>query len=405
MVETVYLLGAGFNYSVVHTHGVHRIRRPPLATNFFQVLFEDGRYEGLLEFIRNRIYVDILFDEIRRFWHLDLAALKREPFDIEECLTLFESQLLDEKEPESDRALTLQRARFALRSLLLMYLTDLLSDVNPTAQRFGLDVLRSKADVMTFNYDTMAEQAIASASGIGPKPMPDNWRRGGRLVNPLLDEDLDASHVTWRPHLAYSFKLDEVTLPVAGGSDYIEGDRYYSHPNNRLYQHSRVLKLHGSISWLQYTNIRFYEEPKREAPPGGIVSDHHPHYSWAMPPMKDSWVMEPVIIPPHLYKDFGEHPFPTVWSAALDTLKECKTLIVVGYSFPPSDFRTRRLFLEAFSSHELTRLVVVNPDPEVAKVVRRLSHYSGQPETYKDLRYFYGVPASWFDPPEVAEGT
>jgi hypothetical protein len=172
MVETVYLLGAGFNYSVVHTHGVHRIRRPPLATNFFQVLFEDGRYEGLLEFIRNRIYVDILFDEIRRFWHLDLAALKREPFDIEECLTLFESQLLDEKEPESDRALTLQRARFALRSLLLMYLTDLLSDVNPTAQRFGLDVLRSKADVMTFNYDTMAEQAIASASGeVVPVPV------------------------------------------------------------------------------------------------------------------------------------------------------------------------------------------------------------------------------------------
>jgi hypothetical protein len=40
--------------------------------------------------------------------------------------------------------------------------------------------------------------------------------------------------------------------------------------------------------------------------------------------------MEPVIIPPHLYKNFGEHPFPTIWSAALDTLKECKTLIVIG---------------------------------------------------------------------------
>jgi hypothetical protein len=180
MAETVYLLGAGFNYSVVHTHGVHRIRRPPLATNFFRVLFEDGSYEQLLEFMRNRIYVDILFDEIRRFWHLDLAALRSEPFDIEECLTLFESQLLDQKEPESDRALTLQRAIFTLRNLLLMYLADLLIDFNPITQRFGLDVLQSKADVLTFNYDTMAEEAIAHASGIGPRPMPDNWRGGGR---------------------------------------------------------------------------------------------------------------------------------------------------------------------------------------------------------------------------------
>jgi hypothetical protein len=237
MAETVYLIGAGFNYSVVDAHGFHIIRRPPLATNFFQVLFEDGRYEVYLETIKNQIYVDILFDEIRRFWHLDLAALKNEPFDIEECLTLFESQLLDEKEPESDRALALQRAIYALRNLLMMYLADLRSDFNPTALRFGLDVLQSRADVLTFNYDTMAEEAIASASHIGPKPMPDNWRRGGRLVNPLLDEDLDASHLMWRPHLAYSFKLDEVTLPVAGGSDYIGGHRYYSHPNNRLYEY------------------------------------------------------------------------------------------------------------------------------------------------------------------------
>src|SRR5829696_9218371 len=143
----------------------------------------------------------------------------------------------------------------------------------------------------------MAEEAIASASHIGPKPMPDNWRRGGRLVNPLLDEDLDASHLMWRPHLAYSFKLDEVTLPVAGGSDYIGGHRYYSHPNNRLYEYWRVLKLHGSINWLQYTNLRFPGEPKQEAPPEGLVLEHRPDYIWGMAPMKDSWLMEPVIIP------------------------------------------------------------------------------------------------------------
>jgi hypothetical protein len=92
MAEVVYLLGAGFNYSAVDPYGARRVRRPPLATNFFQVLLEDGSYERLLEFLRLRSFVDLLFEEIRRYWHLDLEALKTEPFDIEECLTLFESQ-------------------------------------------------------------------------------------------------------------------------------------------------------------------------------------------------------------------------------------------------------------------------------------------------------------------------
>jgi hypothetical protein len=105
MAEVIYLLGAGFNYGVVD---LRRGRRPPLARNFFQVLLQDGALEHRLEAIRQSIYIDILLGEIRRHWHLDLPALKTEPFDIEECLTLFESQLLDESDPH--RSLDLRRA-------------------------------------------------------------------------------------------------------------------------------------------------------------------------------------------------------------------------------------------------------------------------------------------------------
>jgi hypothetical protein len=289
-----------------------------------------------------------------------------------------------------------------------MYLAGLRSAYNPTTRRFGVEVWQTKADVITFNYDTIAEEAIASGSGRGSKLIPSTFLRGGRMLgNPLRDEDLDASWHPWRPHLAYGFKFDEVTLPAAGGSDYIQGDRYYSHPDNQLYGNSRILKLHGSINWLRYTNFRpfeAFEAPKEEAPPEGLVLDPAPNYWWAESPIKDSWLMEPVIIPPLLYKNFVEHPFRAVWPAALDALKECKTLIVVGYSFPPTDFRTRRLFLEAFSSHALTRLVVVNPDPTITKIASRLCHYSGQVETYNNLHSFYGVPASWLDSPAVKGG-
>jgi hypothetical protein len=193
-------------------------------------------------------------------------------------------------------------------------------------------------------------------------------------------------------------------LPVPGVPEYIEGSRYYSHPNNKLYEHSRVLKLHGCIDWLRYTDSRLYPGPESESPPAkGIVYQRFSQFRMGESPRVGSWFMEPVVIPPQLYKDYQRAPFPAIWSAALDSLKECETLVVVGYSFPPTDFRTRRLFLEAFSDHALTNLIVVNPDPSIAGIVRQLCHYSGPVVTCQDLPSFYGLPASYFDLLPVTE--
>jgi hypothetical protein len=200
------------------------------------------------------IYVDLLFEEIARYWHLDLEGLRTKPFDIEECLTLFESQAEDASDP--DRKLRLARASFALRQMLLTYLGDLShAGHTPTAHQFGTEVVATGADVLTFNYDTLAEEAIALASGVEPKPRPESLR-GPPDERQLSDDDLDASHFSWRPALASGFEFDEVSLPVAGVPPYVEGRRYYSHPNNKLYSATRVLKLHGSIDWLRYTDQR-----------------------------------------------------------------------------------------------------------------------------------------------------
>ena len=48
---------------------------------------------------------------------------------------------------------------------------------------------------------------------------------------------------------------------------------------------------------------------------------------------------------------------------AKDKLRACGRL-VGGYSFPPTDFATRRLFLEAFSNRTPVELVI-NPDTGV----------------------------------------
>lgn len=86
MADVVFLLGAGFNCSVVDPS---REATPPLARNFFQVLLGSRRYRDSLDVFRGRLFVDVLLEEIERYWKLDLDALKSTAFDIEECLTLF----------------------------------------------------------------------------------------------------------------------------------------------------------------------------------------------------------------------------------------------------------------------------------------------------------------------------
>ncbi len=397
MADVVYLLGAGFNCSVVDPS---RGFKAPLGRSFFQALLGSRRYRDGLDAFRGRLFVEILLEEIERYWKLDLDALKSTPFDIEECLTLFESQLADRLPDERD--LRLRRAAYALRNLLLTYLGEIShSGYTPIAQRFGSDVLALCADVLTFNYDTLAEEAIASASGVGPKPQPS--RDAG--VTPwdanVPESDLDASHLTWKSALACSFKFDEIDLPIAGIPPQVSGARYYGHPNNALYKRTRVLKLHGSIDWLKYTSLRFVppENEGQPAPPKpvGLVLERHPNYWLGESPTRNGWRMESVVIAPQLYKQYGEHPFPQVWAEAANTLSDCRTLIVVGYSFPPTDFRTRRLFLEAFSSHGLSQLVVVNPDTSVVGVVRKLTGYAGPVTSCDSLQSLYGLPLSWFD--------
>lgn len=73
-----------------------------------------------------------------------------------------------------------------------------------------------------------------------------------------------------------------------------------------------------------------------------------------------------------------------MWKKAKDALSCCKNLIVIGYSFPPTDFMTRRLFLEAFSNKTLNELIVVNPQRAAVKKVQNLCHFK-KPTRFTNL--------------------
>lgn len=386
--KVVYVLGAGFNCSILN---VTAQRSAPLARNFFRVLLKSPD-KLRLNSPNVRKVTEPLFAEIQRYWKLDTDALATKDFDIEECLTFFESRGLESNASESASISGLPT--YALRYLLLLYLSGMSrSGVHsPLSLPFGQAVLGGGADVITFNYDTLAEAAIELASGCNTvlsQPPPPS---GNPSTSEVDDRYLNHSHFSWNKCLAYGFEFDEVELPVAGNIHQVAGNRYYGHPSNKLYKERRALKLHGSIDWLRYTKVPrmvLHGGDVSLTLPAGILLSRATDYWDGELPTRDGLYMDPEIIPPQLFKAYNHEPYSSVWREALNSLSECEELFVIGYSFPPTDFRTRRLFLEAFSDHALRKLTVVNPDLSVVQLVRDLAHYQGPVLTCDSLQALY----------------
>jgi hypothetical protein len=95
-------------------------------------------------------------------------------------------------------------------------------------------------------------------------------------------------------------------------------------------------------------------------------------------PDHDGWFVTPLIITPVLYKDeyYDKKPFSEIWEMAKRVLSKCSKLVIIGYSFSPTDFSTKHLLIESLMGNDLVELVVVNPNHNVVKVVKELCNFN-----------------------------
>jgi len=97
----------------------------------------------------------------------------------------------------------------------------------------------------------------------------------------------------------------------------------------------------------------------------------------------------PLILTPVLNKPYDQHSvFRTVWAEARRELKECRRLVVGGYSFPPTDFHVRHLLRETFADKGPEDLCIINPDPNVVSTVKDLCNYPKAVTVCKDSEEF-----------------
>lgn len=255
MSETVYLLGAGINRGITDWHGL----KPPLAGDLFQQLLQSDKYSS--EHYQEKI--QSLLTYINDYWKLSNEDLLNQSFDIEACFTLIQMQKAEaELESKRECYLKLSKIEMQLTSLLAEFLNEFshFTHNSDSFQELGRIIFKEKPTVITFNYDTLLEEAIESASGL------QDVRPNSLTLDPteeITEDELCYSHFNWNRPLAYGMKFDEVELHRAGVSQYVEGELFYSQEENKIYDWN-LLKLHGSLNWFTYSGIQKHQLPGRQ---------------------------------------------------------------------------------------------------------------------------------------------
>jgi len=113
-----------------------------------------------------------------------------------------------------------------------------------------------------------------------------------------------------------------------------------------------ILKLHGSINWVDPVDHPRYE--------GAVQAIQYVGYAG----LADNHET-PLIVPPTWNKTLREPRLQQAWTRALEALKEANRIVIIGFSFPPTDFHFRFLLAGGLmGNYHLKQIVVVDPHLE-----------------------------------------
>jgi len=174
--------------------------------------------------------------------------------------------------------------------------------------------LRPGSTIITFNYDLVIEESF----------------EGAELWNP---GDGFAIDVTGISHDWTRRWLDSRNVASPGKSKV------------------HLLKLHGSLGWVQYANRQVRLKNRPYVVRKGVTE-------------KIS------VCPPGWNKPIDRNPYKALWREARLRLESCKSLVIVGYSLPETDLLARALFSEIVRMRSarkkyLSHLVLIDPSDVV----------------------------------------
>ncbi len=366
MSETVYFLGAGANRGLTNPQG----QKPPLDGDFFQLLAAQGKAlpnepiprGATVPHYKFRLNGNVppldqaseppniywVYDFIQWFWHISPKDLASKPFSLEELHTFLQ---LERQEATKSKDVKKAKECLFIELVLEHRLSNYLSEFShkaksdPEMVKFGEIVHKQKSTIITTNYDLIVEAVIDKAS----------HSNSGATSKQSVP--------AWTVNDSYAVRFSE-------------GDDWNTKVPSK---HTRplMLKLHGSLNWGSIVDV-MANVPKPEK---GLLFYLKKEFTGGYLTLgkqgKQQHLYKPLIVPMVLYKgEYLGHPaIQAAWKEARKELSKCQNLVVIGYSFPPTDFNVKKLFLEALYQRELKKLTIVNPDTSVVQRIKDLTHF------------------------------
>ena len=315
MAETVFILGAGSSFGDTFFSNDDTPRpNPPLIYQFFDSRYWQGEAE---DFTQGR-YAHLI-RRISNHWGIkdEFGSGKWRALSLEDVFTTFAIE--NEFAPIGTEE----------KAYSQLFLSDLKRYIRraigySTAFRMGkftqllASELKENDSIITFNYDLLMDQELLR-------------KENGRF-------QYQNFHVKFlRSSL---FEESEALLKGAG-----------------LY-----LKMHGSLNWFGCTNEACpqFGHVQVFTSVGQCLGSSILGVDFKCDRCESP--LDAILIPPLLNKPImREKVFRVIWGNAYSTISRAKNIVVIGFSFPPTDFYAAWLFRAALQRNEEAKIWMVNP--------------------------------------------
>ncbi|MBM7855887.1 hypothetical protein JOC37_002309 [Desulfohalotomaculum tongense] len=325
-MSTVYVLGAGASAGY---HNSYIGETSPVSKNFFPKAVKVMSWHNIngRNFNDENVTYNHLFNFIYRFWGIkqDCIGSSNVEIDMEEVLTLLHIEM--EENPHC------QALKKACREyMLLMALTFdkiLYGSPCPHHQKIA-NSLQPGDVVISFNYELLMDNALMATK-------------------------------SWYPGDGYGVKCNLLSSEV------------FTADNSSAVH---LLKLHGSLNWLYCTRCRqLFTAVETAGENIRFICNHSSRVLCTHMGCRHPLI--PIIIPPTMMKNYDSMPFTQkLWRLARTALANAHHIIIIGYSLPPTDFRTKWLFRKAMHESTVPKKVTLVNHATGEKLQKLIQQYS-----------------------------
>ncbi len=367
LILKVILLGAGASKS--YTQSPTGLRMP-IANDFFQTFYQTNLASNpwvligkLCEFLTGTKEIEDPYEYLT-------AGVDIEVLHSEIALAL-------DNATSDDGGLERTWLSGAYTELIFIFISTLNIIASGPTSESHLSIahtLDAEDVIITFNWDTLMEKALAeacdwsSAHGYGFKPVSifrDEWvstNKGDQVKQTkLLKLHGSANWLTGFPMytkegpvLGYGMKDESVFLYEKSCKPYATyKGRYMGGYEDFTYGYypPNLIDVPGIEAPKDHIFVQGYQQMPW-VPEGNGLSEGQPSIPLIIPPVHNK-----------KYERYGSL-FDSIWSQASAALSNCYEIIVIGYSFPPTDTRSLELFRDAFLKRAtFPKITIIDPSP------------------------------------------